>query len=172
MALAILIGASGAGKTAIAEAFAARYPDVDVLHFDSIGVPSPARMIADFGSGEAWQRATTLRWLEEIAGRLAEGRAILFEGQTRRAFVAEAAAAAGIANYRLILIDCDDATRVRRLREARAQPALAGPEMLAWAAWLRGEARRGGHPILDTSAMEVAQAVAAIRALGFGDAEV
>src|SRR5690349_10646978 len=107
MALVILIGASGAGKTAIAEAFAARYPGaVDILCFDRIGVPPRARMVAEFGSGEAWQRAMTMRWLEEIAGRLRSGRSVLFEGQTRPAFIAEAAAAAGIDAYRIVLIDC------------------------------------------------------------------
>jgi adenylate kinase family enzyme len=168
MALAILIGASGAGKTTLADAFAARHPDVDVLRFDSIGIPSPEVMIAEYGSGEAWQRAMTLRWLRDIAGRLAEVRSILFEGQTRPAFLAEAAAAAGIADYRLILIDCDDATRIRRLGGERGQPELADARMLRWAAWLRAEAQREGHPILDTSAIDVDEAVAAIHALGFG----
>jgi hypothetical protein len=124
-------------------------------------------MIAEFGSGEAWQRAMTLRWLRDIAGRLADGGSILFEGQSRPSFLAEAAAAAGIADYRLILIDCDDATRTRRLRESRGQSELANPEMMAWAAWLRAEAQRAGCAILDTSAIAVDEAVAAIHELGF-----
>ena len=169
MALIILIGASGAGKTTLAEGFAARYPELaEIVRFDRIGVPSEAEMVAEFGSGEAWQRAMTFRWLEEIAARLAAGRSVLFEGQTRPSFVAEAAAAAGIGDYRLVLVDCDDATRARRLCAARGQSELASSRMMDWAAWLRAEAKRGGHAILDTSAIKVDEAVAAIHALGFG----
>lgn len=172
MGLVILIGASGAGKTTIAGAYAARHPEADVLFFDRIGVPSVERMIADHGSGEAWQRAMTLWWLEDIAVRLRNGGSILFEGQTRASFLAEAAAAAGVTDYRLILIDCDDATRARRLREERGQPALASPDMIKWATWLREEALREGHVILDTSAISVDEAVASIHSLGFGAAGV
>jgi adenylate kinase family enzyme len=51
MALVILIGASGAGKTTIAEAIAQRHGDeVAVFHFDQIGVPSVERMVAECGS--------------------------------------------------------------------------------------------------------------------------
>ena len=39
---------------------------------------------------------------------------------------------------------------------------------MGWAAYLREEARSGGHMILDTSAIDVDEAVAAIHALGFG----
>ena len=50
MAFVILTGASGSGKTTIAEAVAARYGEqVEVYHFDSIGVPSPGPMIANYG---------------------------------------------------------------------------------------------------------------------------
>jgi ATP-dependent Clp protease ATP-binding subunit ClpA len=57
----VLTGASGSGKTAIAEAIRIGHPDLaEVLHFDSIGVPSLEVMVAGWGSGEAWQRAMTL----------------------------------------------------------------------------------------------------------------
>ena len=45
MRLIILTGASGSGKTAIAKAIRIERPDLaEVLHFDSIGVPSPEAM--------------------------------------------------------------------------------------------------------------------------------
>ena len=54
MAFVVLTGASGSGKTAIAGAIAARYGEqVEVYHFDSIGVPPPDEMILKYGSGEA-----------------------------------------------------------------------------------------------------------------------
>jgi hypothetical protein len=46
----------------------------------------------------------------------------------RLAFVTEAADAAGIAQYRLILIDCDDATGVRRLARDRKSAGIRQPD--------------------------------------------
>jgi predicted ATPase len=58
--LVILTGASGAGKTTIANAIEGRRPKMaDVNYFDRIGVPTPEAMIAGWGSGEAWQRAAS-----------------------------------------------------------------------------------------------------------------
>jgi uridine kinase len=57
MPLVILIGASGSGKTTIARRIEDRFAeDVEVFYFDRIGLPSPEKMIAEYGSGEAWQR--------------------------------------------------------------------------------------------------------------------
>ncbi len=60
MRLIVLTGASGSGKTAIAKAIGATQSDrVEVLHFDSIGVPSAEESLA-WGPVGAWQRAMTL----------------------------------------------------------------------------------------------------------------
>jgi len=54
MRLVILTGASGSGKTSIADAIKAERPElVEVEHFDSIGVPSSETMVAAWGPGEA-----------------------------------------------------------------------------------------------------------------------
>jgi adenylate kinase family enzyme len=84
MRLVILTGASGSGKTFIADAIKAERPELaEVLHFDSIRVPSSETMVAAWGSGEAWQRAMTLAWTTRITERSREYRAVLFEGQMR-----------------------------------------------------------------------------------------
>ena len=164
MGLVILIGASGAGKTTIAEAFESSFPgEAEILFFDRIGVPPAAEMIARHGSGEAWQRAMTIAWLARIAPLVKAGRNVLFEGQTRASFVAEAAATAGAEDDTLLLIDCDDSTRRDRLRTARRQPELDNPDMQAWARFLRERAVEDGTVILDTSAMKVDEAVAFVR---------
>src|SRR5690349_18373585 len=112
----VLIGASGSGKTTLARVIAQRHVnDVEVFHFDQIGVPSANRMIAEFGSGEGWQRAKTIEWMARLASLRRSGRRLLFEGQTRLSFLAEGAAAAGGSDYLPILVDCDDETRSRRL---------------------------------------------------------
>jgi chloramphenicol 3-O-phosphotransferase len=142
--LVILTGASGSGKTAIAEAIRTGRPDLaEVLHFDSIGVPSPEARLA-WGADGAWQRAMTLDWMARIAAMRGGHRQVLFEGQMRLAFVREGVLAAGIADARLILVDCADAIRTRRLVTNRRQPELASPTMMMWAAFLRQEARVAG----------------------------
>jgi hypothetical protein len=80
----------------------------------------------------------------------------LFEGQTRFSFVEEGLRFAGIDNARIVLVDCDDAVRSRRLRRERGQPALANPTMMNWAETLRREAR---YDILDTSTLTLDQSV-------------
>jgi predicted kinase len=70
MALVIMTGASGSGKTAIAMTIEESHPWITVLRFDMIGVPSSEGM-ASFGNGHqpggAWHRAMTFKWLERIA---------------------------------------------------------------------------------------------------------
>ncbi len=111
------------------------------------------------GSGEAWQRATTIEWMLRLAREVEAGAPVLFEGQTRFSFLAEGAAAAGSLAYLPILVDCDDDERSRRLRFEREQPELAGEEMMNWARHLRREARRGGHQVLDTTALSLVDSV-------------
>jgi dephospho-CoA kinase len=159
MRLVILTGASGSGKTAIAEAIRTRRPDLaEVVHFDSIGVPS-AEVRRAWGPDGAWQRAMTLKWMARIAAMRGEHHQVLFEGQMRLAFVREGLLAAGIAVACVILVDCDDATRIHRLVTKRHQPELANPEMMNWAAFLRREANEAGCDILDTSDLSLEHSV-------------
>ncbi len=170
MPFVVLIGAAGSGKTTIARAIAQRYPDaVQVFHFDRIGVPPVEQMIAEHGSGEGWQRAKTLEWMARLAPLSRSGRPLLLEGQTRLAFLAEGARAAGGAAYLPILLDCDDETRSRRLALERQQPELANEEMMNWARHLRGAARRGGCEILDTSTLALEQCIIEVVARLHGD---
>jgi len=165
MSLIILIGASGSGKTTIARAVAGRgRPDLDVFYFDNIGVPSPDQMIADYGSGENWQRAKTVEWMAALAPVNRAGRKVIFEGQTRLSFLAEGAAAAYPCPYHPILIDCDNETRSQRLA-ARGQPELANPDMRNWAVFLRQDARDKGCEILDTSQRPLEDCVGHVLAL-------
>lgn len=163
MSLIILTGASGSGKTAIAQAIARDHVStLAVYHFDSIGVPSLDAMMRDHGSPENWQRDKTVEWLAQLAPQVRKGRAVLFEGQMRPSFIREAAAAADIDDYGLLLIDCDDATRTHRLAVERDQPELANANMMDWAAYLRREAEANGCEILDTSRLSIEQSVDAV----------
>ncbi|MBX5157637.1 AAA family ATPase [Rhizobium sp. NZLR8] len=166
MPVPILIGASGSGKTTIARAIAEQSLDnVEVVFFDAIGVPSAEEMMREYGSGEGWQLAKTVEWMQRIAEIAKTGRRVVFEGQTRLAFLAEGAAAAAWHDYIPVLVDCDDATRTARLTVDRQQPELASQEMMNWANYLRLEARARGCEIVDTSVMSVEQAASYVLSL-------
>lgn len=158
MGLIILTGASGSGKTTVAQAIARDHTsEVAVHHFDSIGVPALDVMIRDHGSPEAWQRDKTMEWLARLAPHVRKGEAVLLEGQMRMSFVVEAITAARINEYKLLLVDCDDAARTRRLTMERGQPELANADMMSWATYLRDEALAQGCEILDTSRLSIEQ---------------
>ena len=158
MPLVILTGASGAGKTTIAEAIERLHgQEIDVFYKDRIGVPPVQDMIDKFGSVEGWQRAATFEWMARLSPLVEQGRSVLFEGQSRFSFLVEAAERAGIIPYACILIDCDDETRTRRLSIDRGQPELANPDMMNWANFLRNEASAYGCEILDTSNLTLEQ---------------
>jgi hypothetical protein len=80
---------------------------------------------------------------------------VLLEGQMRVSFVVEAAAAAGIMDYILIHVDCEDAIRIQRLLSDRRKVNLATPKMLSWAQYLRGEATQLRCTIFDTTRLSV-----------------
>ncbi|NTF49078.1 AAA family ATPase [Rhizobium rhizogenes] len=160
MPLVILTGASGAGKTTIAEAIDRGHsPEIDVYYKDRIGVPSVQEMVGRFGSIEGWQRAATFEWMARLSPLLPQGRSVLFEGQSRFSFLAEATERAGIMSYTSILIDCDDETRTKRLSIDRGQPELASADMMNWASFLRNEASVYGCEILDTSNLTLEKGV-------------
>jgi hypothetical protein len=158
--LVILTGASGSGKTTIANRIALRSGGgIEVHSFDSAGVPPLDRMIAQHGSAERWQRVMTFQWFSRLAALRVKRSHLLFEGQMRPSVVAEAAKAHGIHEYSLVLLDCNDATRSRRLRLGRGQPDLDNPTMSNWARYLRNEAKEGGYEIIDTSYLPLAGCV-------------
>jgi hypothetical protein len=97
--------------------------------------------------------------MARLSSLVTQGHSVLFEGQSRFAFLVEAAERAGIMPYACILIDCDDETRTRRLSIDRGQPNLASAEMMNWASFLRNEASAYGCEILDTSNLTVEQGV-------------
>ena len=89
--LVILTGASGSGKTTLARHIQQRYPlKYKVFFFDSIGVPPAEQIAAEYGSGEAWQRAMALQWMKRIAPMQLAHTPVLLEGQMRIAFIQEA----------------------------------------------------------------------------------
>lgn len=165
--LVLLTGASGAGKTTIARSVEnLGLPNCEVHFFDSIGVPSVEQMRREFGPGHepggAWQRAMTLQWMRRIRTILDRGASVLLEGQMRTAFIREALTENQISSAHVILLDCDDATRAKRLRVHRSQADLANRDMMNWAHYLREEAYAADVRILDTARLPIAECVRVI----------
>ena len=155
--IVIVTGASGAGKTTLVRALEARtLPGVACHYFDSIGVPSTGQMIAEYGSGAAWQEAMTRRWIGRLQQNGASARIAVLDGQVDIAMAHRCLVDAGIESSRIILVDCAPDVREARLRELRGQPELADREMATWAAHLKGQAEAFGCPIIDTSSADIA----------------
>ena len=156
--LIVLTGASGSGKTTIAKRCATLHSDwISIWHFEAIPIPSVDEMVLQYGSTDQWQYQKTLDWFEKLA-TLDESR-ILFEGQSRIAFIKDALVRVGISNAKTILVDCDHCTRMRRLTIECGQPELANETMLSWAEYLRHEAHEFACDVLDTSTFSVDDAV-------------
>ena len=163
MSLVILTGASGAGKTSIAKEIE-KDSRVLCLFFDSIGVPAIEEMIAKHGSPENWQRWATIEWMRQIQS-YESSKPILFEGQARIAFLTEALSLHPVENSSVVLVDCDDLTRTKRLSRDRKQPELATEQMMNWAAFLRREAQAAKITIVDTSTQSLGESVDQIKEL-------
>ena len=153
-ALLFITGASGAGKTTAVQALEALgLAGVRCYYFDSIGVPSPAEMIREYGSGEAWQATTTVQWVRRLAGEAAE--VTVLEGQARPSVIRTALGSVGQPLAQIVLLDCSPEERGRRLAGPRGQPALASAQMSTWAAYLRGQADAFELPVIDTTGQSI-----------------
>ncbi len=151
----ILTGASGVGKTTIAQAIEESHEEITVYQGDRIGLPSE-EIMASYGHtdepGGSTQRGFALYWIGEIAPVLKAGKPVLLETQCRIAFLHEALALHGIRNARIILVECSDSARKTRL-DGRGHPGLANDQMSSWSRFLHREAEEFGHEIFDTTAL-------------------
>lgn len=159
-ALLIVTGASGAGKTTLVQALAARrLPGVDCHYFDSIGVPTPTEMEQVHGGGQAWQAWATRRWIDNLAAETRPGAVSVLDGQIRPSVVRPMLSRFPTLLAEIILIDCNHDARDHRLRTIRNQPDLASATMAQWAAYLRGQADALDLAVIDTTDTSIEMAV-------------
>jgi len=153
--LLLLTGSSGCGKTRLCQELKAHIDSSRAVihHFDSIGVPPPEQMIAEFGSGEAWQRAKTHEWISRLIEE--DKTLVIFEGQYNPHFAAEALARFEVENWAMAVVTCEQAIWEQRLRGPRGQAFLITDAMRNWARVLREETERLGGAVIDTSASDL-----------------
>ncbi|MDB6081602.1 MAG: hypothetical protein JWO53_874 [Chlamydiia bacterium] len=124
-----MIGASGSGKTTVLQVLERTSPpECKIVYFDSIGVPTLEEMKASYGSPEEWQRIKTSEWTKKIKESFLSEFNVIIDVQTRPEFIEKACLENNIASYKVVLFDCSDVERARRLF-ARRQPELVNNEM-------------------------------------------
>lgn len=154
--LFFLIGSSGSGKTTVAKLIQNRNtPDLVVLYSDSGEVPSLDTMVKEYGSTEQWQKMNTRKWVKEIKEKYFENSNVLFDIQSRPSFIDEACESNGVYDYKIVLFDCSDKERKRRLTVEREQPDLANDRMMDWARYLREACVGENCQIIDNTNMKI-----------------
>lgn len=151
--LIILTGASGVGKTSIAQSIEEAQTEILVYQGDRIGLPSD-EVMAGYGHtdepGGPTQRGFALYWIGVISDQVKAGKPVLLETQCRIAFLREALFLHDVPNARIVLVECSDESREKRLR-ARGHPELANEQMIDWSRYLHKEAEEFGYEIMDTT---------------------
>jgi hypothetical protein len=134
--LFLLFGSSAAGKTFALDALRGCVADLAIHDFDEIGVPPDA--------DTAWRHRANEQWLRRALDYQVEGTDLLLAGQTPFGELLAAPSASRLEAISACLIDCDDATRVARLRARGPEWSVrAGGDLqdyLNWAAWMREHA--------------------------------
>lgn len=134
--LFLVFGSSAAGKTLVLNELRGRVDDLAIHDFDEIGVPPRA--------DTAWRHHADEQWLARALECQSEGTDLLLAGQTPLGELLSAPSAPRLEAVSACLIDCDDRTRVARLRargpEWFARTAGDIQDYLNWAAWMRGHA--------------------------------
>lgn len=134
--LFLVFGSSASGKTSSLEALRGRVAHLAVHDFDEIGVPPDA--------DRAWRHRANEIWLRRALDYQARGLDLLLAGQTPLGEVLATPSAPLLDGISACLMDCDDETRIERLRMrgadwwARSSGDLG--DYLSWAEWMRRHA--------------------------------
>lgn len=137
--LFLLFGSSAAGKTAALNGVRGRMPDLAIHDFDEIRVPADVDL--------AWRHRAIETWLRRALDLQSDGQDLLLAGQLPLGEVLAAPSASQLEAVSACLLDCDDETRVRRIRARGPEWLDCVPgelqDHLNWAEWMRHHA---GNP--------------------------
>ena len=144
LAILVLTGASGAGKTTLA------------LKLNDLGIPGVKGFNCDRVKIESDEMADpqsdVLRyWISHLSQAETGLELAVLDTQIRPHRALEVLSQAAINYAQIVLVDCEPGKRNERLRIDRGQPELASPQMDCWAAYLRGQADALRLSIIDTS---------------------
>jgi len=135
--LFLVFGSSASGKSvALTELRARHVPRLVVHDFDEIGVPpDPSRR---------WRQEANETWLRTALDQQSQGADVLLAGQTPFGEWLATPSASRLDGISACLLDCDDETRIERLRSRgpawRARSRGDVDAYLSWAAWMRRHA--------------------------------
>lgn len=153
--LYFLIGASGVGKTTAASLLENKRKDIKFIYPDKErAVPSKEEMINLFGSVENWQKNQTSERVKRIKEEFLNNQSVLIDTQSRFEFIKNACEQNQISNFEVILFDCEDLTRNKRLDE-RGHPNLINQDMNNWARFLREDCSKNGCSIINTTNLTI-----------------
>lgn len=119
-----IFGASGSGKTACISDLKSKLPEFDIFDFDDIGVPPNA--------DKKWRQESTEKWIKKI---LKNEKPSILLGQMVLGEILASPSSKNLKNINAILLDCDDVTRINRLKKRGTYGA--NQDTLNWSAWLR-----------------------------------
>lgn len=151
--LIFVMGASGSGKTHALKAIEKESPSkYAICHFDSLGIPSEAEVREKWGGWDAWQKMRVDEWIHIILRDHLHKHVTVLDGQIRPNHIEEVCKQNGIEDYKVILLDCSDEERVKRLNK-RGQPELVNNTLSPWAKFLREECGKRGYAIIDNTSL-------------------
>lgn len=149
--LIFVLGASGSGKTTNVKNIETKYPDkYHFAYFDQPRVPSAEEVLEKYGGWDNWGIERTNEWIKKIKENYIENRITIFDVHTKPENFENACKNFDITDYVVILLDCSDDERKKRLTE-RGQPHLINDSLFDWAHFLRNEAINKNYIIIDNT---------------------
>lgn len=147
LAIIVLTGASGVGKTTLIEQLSQLAIDgMECINCDRVQLE-----ITPSGDGSDYQAAILKYWIDRLMADAKQIDIAVLDTQIRPHRAKKELQQMGINNVEIVLIDCDPTVRNERLRTERNQPELISAQMDCWAAYLRGQADAMELPIINTS---------------------
>lgn len=156
-AVLVLTGASGAGKTTMIKGLEAmEISGIACFNCDVIYHDLPKEIRND---GLIAQDAILSHWVSHVLN-YSEIEVAVLDTQIRPHRARALLSKRGIVTTQIVLVECEQQERTKRLHGPRGQPELDTAQMENWAAYLRGQADALGLESINTSCVDRSASVA------------